>query len=183
MTTATLPTTPKKRTLLDISEDLISIDDLLYEVEGDISDSDAAEAIDAWLEEAEVSLNDKTDSYVGLIRQKTLMAAARKEESERLALMAKQDDASAKFLKDRLKFTLMRLGRKSAGNLRKATVTANGGKVPLIFDNEKTAVPEDYQKQIVKTVPDTELIREALEAGANLGFVRLGEKGTHLRIK
>ena len=172
----------KTKSLLGIADDMLAIDELLMECEGDISDSDAAAAIDKWFAEAESNLDEKTDNYIGLIRQKDLMRAARKEEIERLQMMNKQDERSAKFLKGRLQWVLERLGRKSAGKTRKATITVNGGKIPMEVDPiELEKVPLKLQKVMV--VLNTDEVRKALEAGEELKFARLGERGTHLRIK
>lgn len=58
-----------------------------------------------------------------------------------------------------------------------------GGKLPLIIDEEYPAVdlPEHYQK--VSIEPDTQAIRAALEEGATLPFARLGTRAESLRIK
>ncbi|MBL4700539.1 MAG: siphovirus Gp157 family protein [Phycisphaeraceae bacterium] len=172
----------KTKSLLGIADDMLAIDELLMECEGDISDTDAAEAIDKWFAEAESNLDEKTDNYIGLMRQKSLLIAARKEEIERLQMMNKQDERSAKFLKERLQWVLERLGRKSAGKTRKATITKNGGKIPMEIDPvDPKNVPELYKKY--QLTIDSDEVRRALEAGGELTFARLSERGTHLRIK
>ena len=56
----------------------------------------------------------------------------------------------------------------------------NGGKAPLIID-DPAGIPTSYQKVVI--APDTDKIREALEAGEQLPFAHLGERGVHLRVK
>lgn len=56
----------------------------------------------------------------------------------------------------------------------------NGGKAPMIID-DPAGIPASFQKVVI--APDTDKIREALEAGEQLPFAHLGERGTHLRVK
>jgi hypothetical protein len=58
------------------------------------------------------------------------------------------------------------------------TVCRNGGKQPMEITGE---VPDNYKRIVYET--DTEKIRAALEAGEELTFAHLNERGTHLMIK
>ena len=57
---------------------------------------------------------------------------------------------------------------------------ANGGKAPLILDEEN--VPEDYVKLREIREPNKDLIRQKLADGVELSFAQLGERGNSLRM-
>lgn len=171
-------------TLFEIGADTQALNDLLVELEGDISDPAVAEAIDGWLNETSTALDKKLDGYGALIREREAKAAARKAEAQRLLDLAKTDENTVKRLKERLQFFFDANGITKQETARfKFSVVANGGKLPLII-NEGLApedVAEGWQKQVISF--DNEAIREALEAGNELSFARLGERGSSLRIK
>lgn len=181
----------QKRTLLNITDDMQALDDLLHEAGGDVTDESVQQYVKQLTKELEDDLHNKVDGYISYIRHLELQAAARQEEAERLKKAADANHNSAKHLKERLKGILEKLGVKKAGNVRQATVAGNGGKQPVwISDDVKEhpeKLPERFQR--VKVFPDTDAIREALENGESLEdgdgwtFAQLEERGTHLRVK
>ena len=91
------------------------------------------------------------------------------------------DANGAKRLKDRLLLFFQAHGIKSLETPRfRVGVQLNGGVAPLVIANPND-VPEDYCK--VKVEPDNQSIRAALEAGTQLPFAKLGERGYSLRIR
>lgn len=58
-------------------------------------------------------------------------------------------------------------------------IQKNGGKVPLVF-TPGYDIPPEWLKP---GAPDTERIRKHLEAGIDLPFAKLGERGESLRIR
>lgn len=181
---ASEPVPAKKQTLFQIGADAQALNDLLVELEGDISDPAVAEAIDEWLQETGDALDKKLDGYGALIREREALAAARKAEAQRLLDLAKTDENTVKRLKDRLQFFFENNGISKQETARfKFSLAANGGKAPVIIDGnyKPDEVPFSFQKQVVDF--DKEEIRKALEAGDELSFARLGERGRSLRIK
>ena len=67
----------------------------------------------------------------------------------------------------------------------KIGICANGGKLPVELRPEIQAnpamLPPAYQRVEIK--PDTDAIRDALEAGESLGFAELKPRGKHVRIR
>ena len=169
------------RTLFDISEDMIALDELLFESGGDVTDPDVAAAIDAWQAELDHDLEGKVNGYVSLIREIECRVVGRQAELDRLTARVRADTNAAKSLKDRLKFVLEERGILKLDVPRgKVAVTKNGGKVPLELN--EALVPSSWMRQ-PPPVPDTELIRKCLATGDKLSFASLGERGTHLRIR
>lgn len=173
-------------TLLQISKDAEALEDLLDEYaeahDGDITD--IADVIDAWLVENTDDLKVKLDGYVSLILECEARAKARKEESKRVAELAKYDVNLAARLKERIKYffeqhDLTRVDTTCA----RITLAKNGGKLPLIVDGTvpPEQLPQRFQK--VSLSADNAAIRDALESGEELEFARLGERGKSIRIK
>jgi len=172
-----------KRTLLDIDDDLMALDDLLAETGGDISDPQVAEAIDGIMAELESDFLSKADRIVAYVQELNLRSEARKKEADRLAKRAKQDKHTADFLKQNLLSVMQKHGRKRVDTDRfKVTVAGNGGKLPVDIseDVDVKMLPEKFQH--VERRVDKDAVREALESGETLTFARLGERGQHLRI-
>lgn len=181
---------PKKRSLLDITDDLLALDDLLSEIGGDLTDPRVELAITEWEAELAHDLDGKVDGYCRLIRNHELQESAIKAEAERLAMKAATLAKQTKWLKDRLKQVLTVLGHKKAGRTYTATVVANGGQLPLVLDeslkgDRPTAdgLPPEFVSAKTTYKLDTDRVRTHLEMGGKLPFASIGERGTHLRIK
>jgi len=168
-------------TLYDISNDLLELESILMEAGGDVTDPEADEVVDRWLE-ACGARDDKIDAYCSLFREFETRAKARETEASRLFDLASADLNAAKRLRERLLyfFELHRISKLETDRFR-LTVANNGGALPLFVDGEPEALPEEYQR--VRIEADKAAIREALEQGAPLDFARLGDRGRHLRIR
>lgn len=167
--------------LLDITDDMQALDDLLAEVGGDVTDPRVAEIVDAWFDELDHSLSAKVDNYAALITSMRARADIRRAEAERLARRAQVDESAADWLASRLLAALDARGMKKLETDRYAvSVVGNGGKAPLLVDGD---VPSEWTRTVTKVEPDRERIRLAIEAGQALPFARLGERGKRLSIR
>jgi hypothetical protein len=176
--------TTQRRTLLDISDDLIALGDLLDERDGDISGIE--QAIDQWMAEIGTDRDAKLDNYAALIRERELVASALKAEEERLAMRRRVAENTIKSLKDRLKMFFERTGLRKVETKRYViAVQANGGLQPLELSADAVADPKSLPLRfhLVTIEADTEAIRKAIDKGESLPFASLGERGTHLRIR
>ncbi|MBE9018572.1 siphovirus Gp157 family protein [Chroococcidiopsidales cyanobacterium LEGE 13417] len=168
-----------KKTLFDISEDLEKLSGLLDLVEGD----DQQEIIEQWFEQLGEERDCKLDGYAALIGEMQARAEARKAESRRLAELAASDENKARLLKERLKWFLEKHQMKTLETARyKLSVVKNSTR-PLVVNSHVAiaTLPDEYKKISVEL--DTVAVREALKQGIDLDFARLGEAGTHIRIK
>ena len=166
-----------KRTLFEISEDIQALDDLLFEMGGDVTDADAV--IDKWFTDNADALNAKLDGYAALIAQRRAFAITRRAAADALEALAKADENTAQRLKDRLKFFFESRGiDKMETSEHRFALAKNGGKLPLLVTGE---VPTQFQKTTVS--PDSDAIRAALDSGEKLDFAELGTAGSHLRIR
>jgi hypothetical protein len=98
--------------------------------------------------------------------------------------LAQADENRAKLLKQRLQWFFETHNLKSVETARyKLSLAKNGGKAPLILDENvpATQLPERFRR--VSIDADIIAIRQALEAGEQLGFAQLGDRGQSLRIR
>jgi len=167
--------------LLDITDDMQALDDLLAEVDGDVSDPRVAETIEAWIVELDSNLETKLDNYAALIQTMRARADIRRAEAERLARRVQIDERAADWLSSVLMSVLNARGRRQVETSRYVVaVVGNGGKAPLVVDAD---VPAEFLKTVTKIEPDRERIRLAIEAGQQLPFARLAERGKRLSIR
>jgi hypothetical protein len=201
------------RTLWVISEDLQALNDLLAEVDGDVTGEEAEAAIEKWFNELGEERDRKLDGYGALIKQFEAYAKARNEEAKRLSNMASVDANNAGRLKSRLKvFMEQHKTPKIETDRFKFAIQNNGGTVPVILSADAELHPEELPEKYRKVVfqPDMNAIRvdlerltalqqQALENNLDMSdedarelddlvhilpsLAELGTRGTHLRIR
>lgn len=147
---------------------------------------DSPEATAALAEHMEAlvgAFDDKADDYAALIRICETRAAARREESERMTALARDDEALADRLRETLLTAMQQTNRTKVDTARfKLAVRRNGGKVPVeVVDAD--ALPDEYRIPRVTMAVDRDAIRAALEAGTPVPGATLGERGWRLDMK
>ena len=121
---------PKRRSLLDIQDDFLALDDLIDEVGGEITDPRVEHALDSLIHEMGVERDRKLDGYCAFIRELELRSAARNEEVERLQLRIKRDVNVIIWLKTRMIEFLRSINTKKVETDRFVmSRCANGGKL------------------------------------------------------
>lgn len=157
---------------------LAALESALIESQGEVTDEVAALMLQADMAADELAA--KIDGYGYLISKLEGEAATFDGEAKRLAAHATTRKNSVKRLKENLLFVLQTRGDKTVtGKAFSASVTANGGKAPLVVDDESAAIEFGY----AKTVLDEAGLRAGLEANLTLPFAHLAERGSHLRIR
>ena len=166
----------------------------LYELTGEMlelfnmaeeeSDEEIQRVISDTLEGVEGELDIKMESYAKVIKNLEVQAVAIKEEEKRLAGRRKTLEKNMDRMKAAMMSCMKTLGKtRAGGELFTVSIAKNGGKAPLIFQEGLTAydIPEEYRDWTPEF--NKESIRAAIEAGEDLGFARLGDRGESLRIK
>lgn len=174
--------------LFEIGNDLLTLNDLMDERDGDFADPEVVAALDTWLKELKDQEATKLDGYVALIKQLTMEAETMSDEAKGYARKAITRTRRVDHLKSRLKQHLEATGKQTTRTAKGYTVFVqkNGGKPPLTINDEMYSAAELPDHLVkVKREFDLEAIRKALEAGEELpvGFAEIGEPGTHLSIK
>ena len=171
------------RPLFAIDADLAALDELIEERGGEVTDPEAERAWEQWAHELYAERGEKLDRIAEWLAREKMEAAAAREQAE---LYLKAAKARENRIEDRKRRVLHGMTERGLTRLESATgrvfrVCKNGGKPSMEIDPvDIVTMPVELTK--IVTVPDTEAIREALEAGATLHFARLLPVGSHLRI-
>jgi outer membrane murein-binding lipoprotein Lpp len=176
------------RTLFDITNDLQALDDLLSEMDGDVSEGDAEVAIDKWLTQLGEERDNKLNAYAYLIKSLDAQTDALKSEMDRLRARRNATENKIAKLKERLQFHLETSGtEKIKTDLFTFAVQKSGGKPKVVLSDyyleHPVELPEGMRR--VKFEADLEAIREAIENDPenNKVFGYIAEPGRHLRIR
>lgn len=172
------------RTLMDIEADMQALDDLLFEIGGDVSDPRVEQAVSEWMAELDKDVKGKIDGYCSYIRELEGRAAFHAEEAARMMHKAQTEDKQVDFLKSRLKaFLELRQVSKVETPRFRVGIVRNGGALPLLID-ASADIPQEFTREIpARREPDKDKLRTALEAGTAITGVALGQRGTRLSIK
>lgn len=173
----------KRRTTFQIADDMLALWDIIADLEGDISDPVHAEFVENTLAELTAEANAKLNGIGFLVRECELREKGLKEAAADFRAKAEVESNSIKRLKEivRLFLDTQRDGKFTASQF-KFWVQANGGKTPVVMaEIDPYGLPERFQT--VTVTANTDAIREALEAGEELPWASLGQKGSHVRIK
>jgi hypothetical protein len=180
------PVLPKPtKTLFSIGEDLIALERIIEDADGDISDPKAAEAVESWFKELARDQGTKVDGYVNLIRKWEGQSAAAKAEAEQYRKRAQVRENRVESLKIRLKQHMEATGQQriETPTGRTVAIQKNGGKTPMNIAADVDPKKVDPKYQVVTTVINAEAVYTALKAGESLPFAQLLPVGTHLRIR
>lgn len=127
----------------------------------------------------EGAIEDKAEGYAVIIGELLAKADRITSEAKRLSTWADSLTKHADRMKEALMFTMDEIGTKKIETEHfRIGIAGNGGKKPLKITS---AVPDQYM--VMKPEVDTKKIREALEAGEQLDFAYLADRGRHLNIK
>lgn len=172
------------KTLFEIGDEMLALEELIDSLDGDISDPAAEEAITAALESLAKDQANKTDGYVNLIRKWEMLQVAATAEKDRYSKRISVMDNRVGRLKHRLKQHMELTGQKKieTASGRSVTISNNGGALPLEMDTTVDPRTVDPRFQKVILTLDNENIRKALVAGEKLEFASIKPRGTHLRI-
>ena len=170
--------------LYELTEDMIRLEDLIEDGDQEI---DEEWLVSEW-ETLEGDINDKTEKWLRVIKNKEADIKARKDAIADLTAKNERDQRTIDFMKRTLVQVMGLLGKKKAGTaILSCTVAANGGKAPLVwadgFKEDPTLLPEKWRTKVETWKANTDEIRAALEEGEQIPGVELGERGTHLLIK
>lgn len=163
------------------------LENLLEELNGDITDPEIASLIDEWFTGNDEALKEKLDGYCAIIGEQKAIAAARLEESKRIAGLASQNTALATKLEERLKYFFETEGIGKVETARyKVSVVSNGGKCSLVMT--EGLQPDALPPRLLRLAPavlefNKEAIRAALEAGQKVEGFSIAPRGTRLAIK
>jgi len=168
------------KTLFEINEEILGLNSLLDEVEGD--DEQQKAILENYAATLQDDLERKLDNICAFASELDARACARKQEAERLLQRSKVDSNKASRLKEMLRWFFASHDMKTFETTRyRITLAMNGGKLPLLVDPD--LLSEEFINEVISYMPDTDRIRGLLEAGQEVPGAILGERGSSIRIK
>lgn len=182
-----------RKSLLDITEDVLALDDMLDECEGDVTGK--AEAIvAAYMQENDKSLEEKVEGYCLIIAEREARASARKAEAARIMKLVKADEGTVGFLRTRLFEAMQALDIvKIECATHKVSIAKNGGKRAVEVLNEDALRTTPFTRDLFdqtwtlnKDRLRAALLDENQSATRKAGIhscARFKPQGSHLKIK
>ena len=164
-------------TMIDHTEEWLSMMNALNSTE----DGEVSEEAEALMIEIEKNLSSKVDGCVGFMENLRINRTACLDMTDKYQKKADAWNKKLEWMKQRVLFCLQRMGQKSLETaLHKITIAANGGVQGVELTSDE--IPREYVKVVEKTSPDLDRKRKELQAGKELTFAKLKEKGCHLRV-
>jgi hypothetical protein len=152
------------QSLYDLTEDLVSLNTLLEEVGGDVSEGTEGQTLEKWALEFDWKMRSKVDAYGGLYKNMDADVVGIKAEIKRLGDRARALENRKARLLALAKFSMERLGtRKLEGVKFTIAIQKNGGVEPMEVLVESVAMPEPFRVEEKVYKVDTDLLRTALE--------------------
>jgi hypothetical protein len=171
------------RNLQAIGDDLEALDVRLSEAGGDIdAEREAGEALGAWFDALTTESWGAVDRAVVWLKDLEVRAAAKRAEVASLTRAAQADEERADRVRARLLEFVRRRGGRFTTPLRTLRAQGNGGVRPLTLLVEAEDLPEEFCDVCTVYAPRKDEIRRRLEAGEDLPFAVLEERGVQLRI-
>lgn len=164
-------------TLIDHTEEWLRLSNAMNATE----DGEVSEEAEALMQEIEKDLASKVDGCVRYMKEMDARQKLCLDMSEEYAKKAYAWESKTKWMKHRILCALHRMGTTElATAMHRLKIAANGGvqSIELTAD----AIPKEYIKVKETSGPDFDKIRADLQAGKQLGFAKLKERGSHLRI-
>lgn len=136
------------------------------------------------MESIQGDFEDKAENMAALISENKATINACNDEIKRLqakiSRLENQNDNIMSYMMMEMRFAGI---RKIKAGTWQISIAKNGGKAPIKWsENINTDDLPSYYTKVTKEI-DTTAVRNALEAGVELDFARLGERGESLRIK
>lgn len=156
-------------TLWQLTDELVHLEQLLLESE----DGEVSPELEHALLNIEAELDRKADAYGHVIRKLMAHGDMYNLQAKKFQAAAAEQYNAADRLRSRILQAMQHLDAKKIGPFSRCK---NGGLQPLDVHGP---VPEDF----TRPVPDNDKIRKALEAGQDLDFAILAERGEHIRLK
>jgi len=159
----------KNRTLFELTEEALALDELIDEVDGDLTDPRVCAVVDEWVAEITAATSDKADAYAALISELLARAEWARVEARRQEARARAFEGRANGLKARLLQHLDATGQAKIVGQRFTVRAQNaGGKRALELRVPVEMLEPEFTRTIVE--PDNDKIRAALDEGQDLPF-------------
>ena len=170
--------------LYDLTEDLIKLEVTIIEAleeHGELTNDEQA-MIDQAITEIREGSKEKLVGYAKVLLGMKARQQMIEAEYKRLRTKAEAVKNAQKRMKEAIHLYMdtAELKKIEAGSFA-FTICKNGGKTPLLASILPEALPEKYQ--VVRIDADNEMIRRDLEDGQVIEGMKLGVRGTHVKVR
>ena len=154
-----------RESIYQLTEDLVSLNTLLEEIGGDVSEGSEGQTLEKWAEEFDWKMRSKVDAYGGLYKNMDADVAGIKAEIKRLGDRARALENRKTRLLALAKFSMERLKvRKLEGVKFTIAIQKNGGVEPMEVLVDAKYLPAAFVKEETVYNADSDALRTALEA-------------------
>lgn len=173
-----------RKTLFDLSREFSEFEDLIGNLDGDLSPEDTAK-LETLLTEMNKDRDNKFDGYLGLIASLNNRCDARKKEAERLSKLAKTDENKIKRLKWCLLNFMTLHNLETVETVKYRLSRSLNASAPVVLDKYYEENPAELEERFrtVTFKPNLQEIAKALKDGETLDFAKFGNRGENLKIK
>ena len=171
-------------TLYDITGSLLALEMRVteeMEETGELS-QETEKIVAEWIGDIREASQEKLKGYAQVILNLSAQKKMVDEEVKRLRTKSAALDNAVHKLKSMVQYfmNVAELKKVQAGPFT-FTECKNGGLAPLVIETLPAGLPEKYQVHTVEA--NNSLIREDLKNGVEIDNVRLGERGTNIRVR
>jgi hypothetical protein len=171
------------RNLQAIGDDLEALDARLSEAGGDVdAEREAGEALGAWFDALTAESWGAVDRVVAWLQDLEVRSKAKRAKAAELERAARGDEARAERVRGKLLEFVRRRGGRFTTPHWPLRVQGKGGVPALTLLVEPEALPDEFRDESTVYTPRKDEIRKRLEAGEDLPFAVLEERGVQLRI-
>lgn len=169
----------QKRSLYQLVNDSRSIDDLMSETGGEITDEQIELTISRWMSEVNSGLAEKVDSYEFKQRALESNIESFKMYAQMFSSSKKSLERLSAALKDRMKESILALGQTQLKGVLFTYKLVNSKPSVVILDESK--IPAVYVREKMVIEIDKDKLRHDLEHGIEVPGAQL-EQGFQLRV-
>lgn len=160
-------------TLYQINDELAR---LLDSIDGD----ELPEGFEAMLDALDLGRKAKVEALCQVVQERQAKAAIRKAEADRLMGLMRQDEQTARRLKDYLQAEMERMGEKKIETELFVVRVCKNGTPSVLYDDLPETLPAEFQR--VRVEIDKGELAKRWRAGAELPPGVVVIQGNHLRI-
>lgn len=148
---------PKKTTLMEIAQDAIALEELIFEERGELN-----ETVEKWLGEVQGSLTRKVDSYHFAMQRFESTAAMMRKRAAQFTDAARTLSNLHDSLKERIKFAMNMLELEEVKGTDFRFKKAKGKDKVIIV--EKLVDPKYFTERVVRELDQEKLLEDAAKA-------------------
>jgi hypothetical protein len=160
-------------TLVQLVQDHKSLDQILLEQDGELTNQQQEQIVDEWMLEIKSNIQLKADGYKYRMNNLDRSSDALRDRASRIAAAAKTLENMSSLLKERMKQAMLEMGLNSINAPEFTFKLSKGNPTVEILNLE--AVPAKYTREKLVVELDKILLKEDLKNGVEIPGAKLNE--------